>query len=83
MFFFYIQGKTVKNEYLVYYPEAKDNIPLLKEACRTSYHCMGFTSDGVLMSNVDVRKWVNDPNLTLYARGKSCSCTKVFAYSLF
>ena len=59
----------MKNEYLSYYPEAKNNIQLLTEACVKSYHCMGFTSDGVLMSNVDVRKWEDDGSVTLYARG--------------
>ena len=45
LFIFPQQGKTLKEDFLVYYPEAKGNVAMLKEACRKSYHCLGFTTD--------------------------------------
>ena len=69
LFIFPQQGKTLKEDFLVYYPEAKGNVAMLKEACRKSYHCLGFTTDGALRSSIDVRKWKDDSSVTLYARG--------------
>lgn len=66
--FYPFKGKTLKEDFLVYYPEAKGNVALLKEACRKSYHCLGFTTDGALRSSIDVRKWKDDSSVTLYAR---------------
>ena len=50
----------MKEDFLVYYPEAKGNVAMLTEACRKSYHFLGFTTDGALRSSIDVRKWKDD-----------------------
>lgn len=77
-FIFQNKDEHVADGALLYYPAAKGNVEKLKDACNKSYHCVGFSTSGILKRSVDQPSSWRYSGDSMYLLGESCSSNSLF-----